>query len=79
MGDLERILDLFKDKDWQDLTVERWRREYEPLERFMAPEKEIKFWPVETSGTRLDEIERIRTDASSWLITFKARKRCSNA
>jgi SAM-dependent methyltransferase len=78
MGDLDKIRALFDGNFWTSPVFERWRLAYEPLERFVAPEKEYTLWPTETGNHRLDEIERIVTNRSAWVLTCKAQRRMAS-
>ena len=75
MGDVEKLRTLFDDSKWEDVVVERWRRKYEPLERFLPPQSELDLWPEEVTSYPHEKITEIQKSGSAWMVTFKARKR----
>lgn len=75
MGDVNRLRRLFDDAQWQDVVMERWRRDYEPLQRFMPGAKVLAEWPIEISSYPESEARQLMQTGSAWLLTFKARKR----
>jgi len=64
-GDEEKILSLFKEKDWSIDTVERWRKDHHPLEKY-------KGW-LYNSLTN-DDIPNAE-NASTWIMNIVARKK----
>ncbi|HLF31253.1 MAG TPA: class I SAM-dependent methyltransferase [Xanthomonadales bacterium] len=75
MGDVDSLRRLFDDGQWEELVMERWRRDYQPLERFMPGAKVLAEWPIEISNYPESEITALLQSASAWLLTFSARKR----
>ncbi len=75
MGDVERLRALFDESLWSDVVMERWRRDYQPLERFLPPGKVLEEWKTEVVSYPDSEVREILSNGSSWLLTFKARKR----
>jgi len=43
-GDIAGIRNLFDSKLWQFLKIEKWREQYEPLERCQVPEGDYNSW-----------------------------------
>jgi len=73
MGDVARIHDVLEKAGWEEIIVERWRREHAPLEKYPPSAKVQREWPVEISSYSEQAIEKMQEDASVWLLTFKAR------
>ena len=73
MGDVARIRAVFDDAGWEDIVVERWRREYEPLEKYPPSAKVQREWPIEISSYSDEEVGQVRDQASVWLLTISAR------
>jgi hypothetical protein len=73
MGDVARIRAVFDNAGWQDIVVERWRREYAPLEKYPPSAKVQREWPTEISSYSDAEVEEVRDKASVWLLTISAR------
>ena len=46
MGDIERIKNHFPDDQWCNLVLERWRYDYQPLERYVPFENLFDDWKV---------------------------------
>lgn len=75
MGDLPRIQALFDEARWQDIVFERWRLDHAPLEPYPPSSRVQTEWPIEISGYEEQEVDRVREEASVWLLTVSARKR----
>ena len=73
MADIDRIRALFKNHLWQDVVIERWRRDFAPLQAYPPSEKVQQEWPLEITSYSEREIDRVR-QASVWLLTITARK-----
>ena len=43
-GDIERIRNMFDTELWRNIRIERWREQYEPLERYPVPEGDFMSW-----------------------------------
>ncbi len=74
MGDIERIKSHFPDNKWGDLVVERWRYDYQPLERYAPYEKLYEEWKEEITSYSVEAVENIK-QKSIWLLTISAEKR----
>jgi SAM-dependent methyltransferase len=74
-GDVGRIVALFASELWADVTVERWRYEHEPLPRYPTPAADIGYVRGKIHSYDLDEIAKLQTDGSVWLLTVSAAKR----
>lgn len=73
-GDIGRIRGLFDPLPWQDLVIELWRDQHEPLERFPAPAADYATWEKVVTSYPDDLLEDIRANRSVSIITIKARK-----
>lgn len=73
-GDISRIRDLFDPVHWRDITVELWREDYSPLERYPAPEGDRKSWKHSVTSYSPELLEDIRNNRSVSLLTIKAIK-----
>jgi SAM-dependent methyltransferase len=65
-GDLARIEGLFDGSLWKDVRFERWRREWEPLERYPTPAGDRGRWPAELG---------LGDGVSVWLLVITATRR----
>ena len=74
VGDIERIRGLFAPLPWEDIVIELWRAEHEPLERFVAPDGDFRTWEHAVTSYPADLLDEIRRHQSVSLITIKARK-----
>ncbi len=74
MGDLPKIRALFDPGEWTDVIMERWRFNHQPLEAYPPSAKVLEEWPLEITSYNDEEVERIRRDASVWLLTISATK-----
>ena len=74
MGDVERIRSLFDLLQWTDVRIERWRRDYSPLERYAPTRTVLKEWPIEITSYAESAIARAREEGSVWLLTISAQK-----
>jgi SAM-dependent methyltransferase len=76
MGDIKRIKSHFPDDQWCNLVVERWRYDYQPLERYMPIEKLFDEWKEEITSYAEEEVEKVKQNPI-WLLTISAEKRAS--
>jgi SAM-dependent methyltransferase len=74
MGDEQRIRQLFLGSCWQDLVVQRWRKDYLPLQIYPPNKTVLREWPIEISSYPAEQVKETREQASVWLITVSARK-----
>jgi hypothetical protein len=73
-GDIPRIRRLFDDALWSDVTLEKWRRDHEPLAPYPTPEKEVAAWPSYLPADAVGELARLGR-RSVWLLTITAKKK----
>ena len=66
LGDLPRVEALFDTSLWDELAFERWRREWEPLERYPTPATDLARWP---------RAVRLSHEVSVWLLVITATRR----
>jgi SAM-dependent methyltransferase len=74
MGDLDRIRSLFEQDRWEGLVMERWRRDFAPLEEYPPSAKVQAEWPLEIQSYAEGDVARVREQATVWLLTISARK-----
>jgi SAM-dependent methyltransferase len=74
MGDLERIRSVFERDRWDEIVIERWRHDHEPLPAYPPTARIQQEWATEIVSYPSAEIERVRDNASIWLLTIAARK-----
>ena len=72
MGDVPRIQNVLEEAGWKDIVVECWRREYAPLEKYPPSAKVQREWPVEITSYSQQAIEKMRAEATVWLLTLNA-------
>ena len=75
MGDLDRVRALLPKDLWSDVTLERWREDYAPLERYRPSRTEFRDWSVELVSYPEEEIARARATGVVWLLVIAATKR----
>jgi SAM-dependent methyltransferase len=74
-GDLERIRQLFDARLWNDVTLEKWRFEHEPLPSYPTPSHEIAHWPSHLQRSAQQQIAKQGAPDSVWLLAITAHKR----
>lgn len=74
MGDIERIKNHFPGDQWRNLVVERWRYDYQPLERYAPYAKLYEEWEEEITSYSGEEVEKVKQNPI-WLLTISAEKR----
>jgi SAM-dependent methyltransferase len=74
-GDVERIRKIFDRTLWQNITIEKWREQYEPLERYPVPAGDVMSWEKSVNHYSKNLLQDIKDNRSVCLITIKARKR----
>ncbi len=74
MGDVERITGYFPEQYWANVNVERWRYNYQPLERYAPFEKLFDDWAQEIVSYSEDEIAKAKSEPI-WLFAVTAEKR----
>lgn len=75
MGDLDRIEALFDSSMWSDVRIEKWREDFEPLQRYPTPAADLDTWAQAVCNYPEEMQDRIRGDASVWLLTIRASRR----
>jgi SAM-dependent methyltransferase len=73
-GDIDRIRGLFAPQPWEDLVIELWRTQHEPLDRFVAPDADYQTWGRAVTSYPNEVLDEIRAHRSVALVTIKARK-----
>ncbi len=73
-GDVQRIRSLFDPLPWKNVTIERWREDYSPLERYPTPNSDAKSWERSVTSYPRELLEDILENRSVSLITIKAKK-----
>lgn len=68
MADLERIKKIFPPAQWKNLTFEKWRYDYEPLERYAPFPKLFSEWAVEISNYSTDQMEHAKGEPIHLLV-----------
>lgn len=74
MGDVQKIVSLFPEDQWSNVIVERWRYDYQPLERYAPYPKLFDEWKEEIFSYDEAEVERIKSEPI-WLFTITAEKK----
>ncbi|NNL56290.1 MAG: class I SAM-dependent methyltransferase [Pseudomonadales bacterium] len=75
-NDLPRIRALFSDDLWREVKIEKWREQYQPLERYPPPTAVLqRDWPVELESYTLESLEPIREHGSVYMIAITANKK----
>ncbi len=74
MGDLGKIEALFDPSMWTDVRFEKWRQDYEPLQRYPTPEPDLRTWPRAVTSYPQAMQDEIRENGSVWLLTVGASK-----
>lgn len=73
-GDVPRIRGLFDTGLWSGVTFEKWREDYEPLERYPTPQPDLDTWPEVVSSYPQQLLDDIYYARSVWLLTVTASK-----
>ena len=73
-GDIDRIRGLLAPLPWDNIVIELWRVEHEPLDRFVAPDGDFGTWQHAVTSYPAEVLDDIRQHRSVSLITIKARK-----
>ncbi len=75
MGDLEKIRSYFPEEQWQDVQIEKWREQCEPLEPYLPPTSVTKDWQTEIVSYSDEQREKMASDATVWMVAITAVKR----
>ena len=73
MADVDRIRGLFDNDLWSSVKIERWRRDYQPLDRFLPSDRVLAEWDIEVNNYPSEQIQEILESGSAWLLTINAR------
>jgi len=75
-NDLPRIRALFSDDLWSDVTIEKWREQYQPLQRHPpSPTVVQSDWPVELENYPLESLDAVKQTGSVYMIAITANKK----
>ncbi len=75
MGDLEKIRSLFLKDLWKNVQFEKWREDYQPLEKYPPPETVlINDWPIEIESYSAEQVEQAKNNGVVWMIAITAEK-----
>ena len=73
-GDIPRIRALFDPLPWKNVTIERWREDYYPLERYRTPEADRVTWAGCVTNYSDEVLEGILANESVSLVVITAEK-----
>lgn len=74
MADISRILSYFPEQHWCNIKIERWRYNYQPLERYGPDQKLFEEWKEEITSYNQDQVEKAKLEPI-WLFAITAEKR----
>jgi len=74
LGDIRRLRLLFEPLPWSKVTIEKWREDYEPLERYTAPDEDRGLWRESVSSRYHELLDGVYENSSVALVTVKAYK-----
>ena len=57
-----------------EITIQKWRENYEPLAKFPAPAGDFMSWEQSVRNYSQERLQDISKNRSVWLITIKAQK-----
>lgn len=78
MGDLQRIQQQFSPEFWDNVVIEKWREEFEPLSPYPPSATVLEGdWPAEIESYSDAEVEDARARASVYLIAITATRKGS--
>jgi hypothetical protein len=73
-GDIPRIRALFDPLLWKNITIERWREDYYPLERYRTPEADRATWEGCVTSYPDEMLEEILANESVSLVVITAER-----
>ncbi|NOX27691.1 MAG: methyltransferase domain-containing protein [Gammaproteobacteria bacterium] len=73
MADFDKIKSLFHESRWQNVVLEKWRYDSEPLERYAPYEKLFPEWDMEISSYSREAIEKAKGEPI-YLLAITANK-----
>jgi len=75
MGDMPRIRALFDESLWQNITMEQWRKEYHPLEKYPPSSTVLNNdWPAEIESYSEEQMDECG-EQSVYMIAITASKK----
>ncbi len=74
MGDIEKVKSLFPEDQWKSLHIEKWREDFQPLQRYTPAQNEFDDWPIEITSYTDDQVAKARENGVVWLMTITAEK-----
>jgi len=74
MGDIDKIRSLFPDGQWKNVNIERWREDYEPLERYTPSQNEFDDWGIEITSYSDEKVLKAKENGVVWLLVITAEK-----
>ncbi|MEE4108114.1 MAG: class I SAM-dependent methyltransferase [Halieaceae bacterium] len=78
MGDLPRIRDQFSSTLWENVSIEKWREDFAPLEAYPPSATVLNGdWPAEIESYSDAQVEAARTNASVYLLAITATKKAA--
>jgi SAM-dependent methyltransferase len=72
MGDLPRIRELFSAGFWGQVVMQRWRKDFRPLDRYPPNKTVLREWPIEISSYPPEQVQQAKEQGSVWLLTISA-------
>lgn len=72
MGDLPRIRGLFSAGPWEQVVMQRWRKDFRPLDRYPPNKSVLCEWPIEISSYSEEQVQQAKEQGSVWLLTISA-------
>lgn len=73
-GDFPRIRGLFDPLLWRNVTIERWREDYFPLEKYQTPGSDKATWERSVTGYSNELLDEIYENRSVSLVAITAEK-----
>lgn len=74
MGDVDKVMSLFPSDLWKNVTIEKWREVYSPLERYTPSQNEFNDWPIEITSYSDDRVADAKANGVVWLMVVTAEK-----
>ncbi|RLA05710.1 MAG: hypothetical protein DRQ47_00480 [Gammaproteobacteria bacterium] len=74
MADLKKIRELFPEDQWQNVQIEQWRKDYQPLERLEPQPRMVEDWPIEITSYPQEDVDEIIANRVVWMMVITAEK-----
>jgi len=75
MGDLEKIRSLFLPDQWKNVQFEKWREDYQPLEKYPPPETVLlNDWPAEIESYSAESVSQVIKKGVVWMTAITAER-----